>query len=135
MKQVNQVKNAKVFVRDPAHRTSHDKHLWDARMRRDKAAAAIPEWEEMRQLASAIKKHTLSNLDTYLERFEENATHNGIQVHWARDAEEHNHIVYEIFRQHGVKIVTKGKSMLHEECGLRDRQDGGAAWLQRCARE
>ena len=120
MKQVNQVKNASAFVKDSAHRSSHDKHLWDARMRRDKTAAAIPEWEEMRELASAIKKHTLSNLDTYLERFEENATRNGIHVHWARDAEEHNRIVYDIFQQHGVKTITKGKSMLHEECGLRE---------------
>ena len=120
MKQVNQVKNAGVFVNDPAHRSSHDKHLWNARVRRDGAAAAIPEWERMRELASEIKKHTLSNLDTYLERFEENATRNGIHVHWARDAEEHNRIVHDIFKQHGVKTVTKGKSMLHEECGLRE---------------
>ncbi|MGD8589915.1 MAG: lactate utilization protein B, partial [Chromatiales bacterium] len=94
--------------------------LWDARVRRDAVAATIAEWEQMRELASEIKKHTLSNLDSYLERFEENATRNGIHVHWARDAEEHNQIVYDIFKRHGVKTVTKGKSMLHEECGLRE---------------
>ena len=106
MKQVNQVKNASEFVKDPAHRSSHDKHLWDARMCRDAVATSIPEWEQMRELASEIKKHTLTNLDTYLEMFEENATRNGIHVHWARDAEEHSQIVYEIFKAHDVKTIT-----------------------------
>ena len=67
--------------------------LWAARMRRDKVAASIPEWEEMRELASQIKLHTLSNLDKYLEQFVANAEANGIHVHWARNAEEHNEII------------------------------------------
>ncbi|MGL6179842.1 MAG: lactate utilization protein B [Tannerellaceae bacterium] len=117
---VNQVKNGAKFIADTAHRVSHDTHLWEARMRRDKVAQTIPEWEEMRNLASQIKKHTLSNLDHYLEEFEKNATANGIHVHWARDAEEHNRIVFEIFKTHNVKVVTKGKSMLMDECEMRE---------------
>lgn len=119
MKPVNQVKRGAEFIRDTAHRESHDRCLWAARMRRDRAAAAIPEWEEMRTLASEIKRHTLSHLDRYLEEFERNATANGFIVHWAADADEHNRIVAGILESHGVKVVTKSKSMLTEECGLR----------------
>jgi len=43
----------------------------------------IAEWEELRSLASAIKEHTLTHLDQYLEQFEANAKSNGINVHWA----------------------------------------------------
>ena len=119
MKQVNQVKLGAEFIADTAHRVSHDRCLWEARMRRDRTAKQIPEWEEMRALASRIKLHTLSHLDEYLGHFERNLKKNGVIVHWAADAEEHNRIIYEIFRDHKVKVVTKGKSMLMDECGMR----------------
>lgn len=120
MKQVNQVKLGEEFIKQREHREMHDRCLWAARMRRDKVASTIPEWEEMRQLASEIKLHTLSNLDHYLEQFADNAAANGIHVHWARDAEEHNKIMLEILRSHNVKTVTKGKSMTMDECGMRE---------------
>ena len=105
---------------DPAHWKSHDKNLWAARMGRDEKAHEIKEWEVMRGIASRIKKHTLSNLDVYLEEFEKNCIANGIHVHWAIDAKEHNEIIYEIFKAHNVKTVTKGKSMVMDECGMRE---------------
>jgi len=80
----------------------------------------IPEWEELRALASSIKEHTLTHLDQYLEQFEANARANGIHVHWARDAEEHNLIVHAILADHGARSLIKSKSMLTEECRLRD---------------
>lgn len=118
MSQVNQVKLGAKFIADEAHRVSHDRCLWAARMRRDSVASSIPEWEEMRRLASEIKLHTLSHLADYLELFEQNLKLNGVHVHWAKDAEEHNRIVGEIFTSHNVKTVTKGKSMLMDECGM-----------------
>ena len=119
MTQVNQVKLGAKFIADTPHRESHDRCLWAARMRRDSVAQRIPEWEEMRELASQIKKHTLSHLEEYLILFEERLKENGVHVHWAIDAEEHNRIVLDIFQSHGVKVVTKGKSMLMDECGMR----------------
>lgn len=119
MQQINQVKRGAEFIADTAHRVSHDRCLWQARMRRDKVASSIPEWEEMREAASQVKLHTLSRLADYLEEFERNASANGIHIHWASDAEEHNRIVGEILQSHGVKVVTKSKSMLQDECGLR----------------
>ena len=79
----------------------HDERLWDLRQKRDREMHGIPEWEELRSLASAIKEHTLTRLDEYLDQFEANARSNGIHVHWARDGAEHNQIVHDILRDHG----------------------------------
>ncbi len=106
------------FIDDPKHEETHDRLVWAMRTHRDKAAAALPEWEELRDIASAIKEHTLTHLDEYLEAFEAKATKHGVHVHWARDAAEHNAIVLEIFEEHKVKLVIKSKSMLQEECGM-----------------
>ncbi|MFB3815088.1 MAG: lactate utilization protein B [Terriglobales bacterium] len=76
------------------------------------------EWEELRNTAALIKAHTLSRLADYLEEFERNAIANGIQVHWACNAAEHNAIVHRILVESGVTRLVKSKSMLTEECGL-----------------
>ncbi len=86
--------------------------------RRHAEAAATPEWEELREIASQIKEHTLTHLDRYLEEFEANATKRGAHVHWALDASDHNQIVYSILNDHGVKELIKSKSMLQEECQM-----------------
>lgn len=116
---VDVVKNAARFIhKDNVHEKEHDKNLWNARIKRDKIAATIPEWEELREIASKIKEHSLANLDYYLEMFEKNATARGAIVHWARDAQEHNEIVYSILQTKKVTEVIKSKSMLQEECGM-----------------
>ena len=60
----------------------------------------------------------LYDLDKYLTEFEQNATKRGIKVYFAKDAQEHNEIVYNILKQNNVKKVVKSKSMLTEECHL-----------------
>lgn len=118
-KVVDIVGNSKKFInQDDVHEPLHDKNLWNSRMKRDKVASEIPEWEDLRHLASTIKEHTLTHLDRYLVQFAENAEKNGIKVHWANNAQEHNEIVWEIFRQNNVKRLIKSKSMLQEECGM-----------------
>lgn len=109
---------AAAFNEDAARTAWHDGALWFVRQKRDRAAAQVPEWEALRTLAAAIKAHTLSRLDEYLEQFEARARANGIHVHWARDAGEHNRIVYDLLRARGVRRIVKSKSMLTEECGL-----------------
>ncbi|MCL4118088.1 UNVERIFIED_CONTAM: hypothetical protein GTU68_060713 [Idotea baltica] len=96
----------------------HDKALWYVREKRDKAAHGVKGWEYLRDLASAIKGNVLSDLDTYLVEFESNALKNGIKVHWASDAEEHNAIIGKILDDNKAKKVVKSKSMLTEECHL-----------------
>jgi L-lactate dehydrogenase complex protein LldF len=116
---IDQAEAAARFIAAPAHEKMHDERLWDLRQKRDREMEHIPEWEELRSLASAIKEHTLTHLDEYLEQFEANARANGVHVHWARDAVEHNQIVHGILRDHGAKSLIKSKSMLTEECGFR----------------
>jgi L-lactate dehydrogenase complex protein LldF len=116
---LDQAKNAEKFLADTVHEERLDKLLWAMRMRRDAAARQVPEWEELRTLASAIKEHTLSNLSQYLTQFEAKATANGMIVHWARDAHEHNQIVYDLLAEQGADALVKSKSMLTEECELR----------------
>ena len=54
-----------------------------------------------------------------IEEFERNAIANGMVVHWARDAAEHNQIVYDILSTHGATTLVKSKSMLTDECEMR----------------
>src|SRR5271155_1168925 len=111
--------NASLFIhQDNIHEPMHDRFLWGIRQRRDHLATAIPEWEELREIASKIKEHALTHLDQYLEEFELNATKRGAHVHWARDAAEHNEIVHSLLQSHGVQELIKSKSMLQEECGM-----------------
>ena len=111
---------AEIFNKDEARTDWHDETLWFVREKRDKAVKQISEWEQLRTLGSDIKDHTLSNLDNYLTEFEKNAQANGIKIHWAIDAEEHNEIILRIIREQKVQQVVKSKSMLTEECHLND---------------
>jgi L-lactate dehydrogenase complex protein LldF len=96
----------------------HDQALWFVRVKRDRMARAIPEWERLRDTAAQIKAHTASRLADYLEEFERNAQRLGATVHWARNAAEHNEIVLDALQRHAVRKVVKSKSMLTEECHL-----------------
>src|SRR5512143_891240 len=80
--------------------------------------AELPQWEQLRQAASDIRLHCLTNMDYYLEKLEAKVTEAGGSVHWARDAEEARRIVLDIARQHDVKLAVKVKSMATEEIGL-----------------
>jgi len=108
------------FVADDPRMHWHDKAVWYVRGNRDRAAASVPEWEALRELAAQVKAHTLSRLPEYLELFERNAVRLGAQVHWAADAVEHNQIVLSILEGRGTKRLVKSKSMLTEECPLND---------------
>jgi len=109
---------AESFQSDKAYSRWHDQALWFVREKRDKQARSLPEWEALREQASNIKKYTLSRLGHFLETFEKNATANGIHVHWAKDAQTHNQIIFQILSERNVTRVVKSKSMLTEECHL-----------------
>ena len=113
-------KRAAKFNRDTERVSRHDKTFWSVRQRRDSLAHNIPEWEDLREAANNIKKHTITHLADYLEMFEKAATENGAHVHWAKDAKEYNSIVIDIMHSHGVRKVVKSKSMLTEECHLNE---------------
>jgi L-lactate dehydrogenase complex protein LldF len=111
---------ADAFNKDEPRVDWHDQTLWFVREKRDKAASKVPEWEWLREVASKVKDNVLSNLSEYLIQFEAQATRNGIVVHWAADAKEHNEIVYGLLKEHGIDRMVKSKSMLTEECHLNE---------------
>lgn len=108
------------FIHNEDRMKWHDAALWQVRSKRDAASHGIAEWEQLRALASQIKENVLSHLDEYLLKFEANAQKNGVHVHWAADAAEHNRIVHEILAKHQVERIVKSKSMLTEECHLNE---------------
>lgn len=111
-------RKARQFLANESRADWHNRTLWFVRQKRDRIAATVPEWENLREQASCIKKETLANLDVYLEQLETEASRNGVRVLWAKDAGEFNRIILDIIRKHGAKNIVKSKSMLTEECGL-----------------
>lgn len=111
-------KKADSFIANEERVNWHDGALWHVRKKRDASAVELPEWELLRNTASKVKENVLSHMDEYLIQFEAEAKKNGVIVHWAATAEDHNRIVGEILAKHNATKVVKSKSMLTEECGL-----------------
>ena len=112
---------AEEFINKDAEKVNwHDGALWWIRQKRDMSANGTPQWEQLREAASAIKSNVISNLHDYLLQFEANVTKNGVKVYWAADADEHNQIVYSILKAKNITEMVKSKSMLTEECHLND---------------
>ena len=88
--------------------------------KRAAAMARLPEFEALRDIGRDIKNHTIENLDFYLETFEANVIRAGGHVHWCATAEEARTAVLAICQAAGARTVTKGKSMLSEECGINE---------------
>ncbi|GGE91217.1 iron-sulfur cluster-binding protein [Stappia taiwanensis] len=86
--------------------------------KRAKAAAALPEFEQLRDAARDIKDHVLAHLDLYLEAYADKVEASGGHVHWAQDAEDARRIILGICEAKKARTVTKGKSMITEEIGL-----------------
>ena len=90
---------------------------------RETSFAQMPDHEERRQRAHAIKADIVAHLDEHLARFIEKVSANGITVHRAADAEEAVAIFLQIAA--GVEkkdgkplLVAKSKSMVSEEVNL-----------------
>jgi L-lactate dehydrogenase complex protein LldF len=80
--------------------------------------AELPQWEQLRQIGSDIRQHTIENMDVYLTCLEEKVVAAGGHVHWAETAEDARRIVLQIAQEHNVKNVVKSKSMATEEIEL-----------------
>ena len=85
---------------------------------RAERVAELPQWEQLRQIGSDLRLHTIANMDVYLTRLEEQVKTAGGHVHWAETAEEARQIVLQIAKEHNVKKAVKAKSMATEEIGL-----------------
>ncbi|MEW5828367.1 MAG: LUD domain-containing protein [Chloroflexota bacterium] len=86
---------------------------------RVQAFASLPDWQERRQRAHAVRAEVIARLDEYLDRFVAKATANGMIVHRAADAAEAVKIILEITRHATHKaLIAKSKSMVSEEIEL-----------------
>jgi L-lactate dehydrogenase complex protein LldF len=87
-------------------------------VKRENAKANLPEFDTLRDEARALRDHTLTHLDLYLEAYERKVTESGGQVHYAVNAAEARAVVLRLCQEAGAKLVAKGKSMVSEEIGL-----------------
>lgn len=109
---------AKHLVNDAQLRHNVRRATDTIRGKRAKVVAELPDWQQLRDSARAIKDHTLRHLDSYLLQFEENCQRAGGKVHWARDADEANRIVVGIMQARGRNEVIKVKTMTSDEIQL-----------------
>jgi L-lactate dehydrogenase complex protein LldF len=92
-----------------------------ARLRAQAVAEYGPQaFERLRTAGAEIRDRALAELDTYLERFEREATGRGATVLFAETRAEACDLVVEICRRHGLRKAIKSKSMLSEEAGLNE---------------
>jgi L-lactate dehydrogenase complex protein LldF len=85
------------------------------------AAGALPDYQELRTAANALKAHTIGHLDYYLELFERNVTAHGGRVVWCQDATEVADFVLDVAKKRHAKLIVKSKSMTTEEVDLNER--------------
>jgi L-lactate dehydrogenase complex protein LldF len=85
------------------------------------AAASLPDYQELRTQANALKKHAIENLDHYLEEFERNVEAHGGKVVYCKDGTEVSDFVLGLAKERGVQLIVKSKSMTSEEVDLNER--------------
>jgi L-lactate dehydrogenase complex protein LldF len=85
------------------------------------APGACPDYQELRAQANAIKRHTIENLDYYLEQVEKSVTQRGGEVVFCRDATEVADFILGLAKRRNAHLVVKSKSMTTEEIDLNER--------------
>ena len=78
-------------------------------------------YQDWRTQANAVKRHTIENLDYYLELLEKNVAAKGGKVVFCRDGGEVADFVLNLAKERGARLIVKSKSMTSEEIDLNDR--------------
>ncbi|RPI14074.1 MAG: iron-sulfur cluster-binding protein [Acidobacteriales bacterium] len=84
------------------------------------SAATLPDYQELRDQAQALKKQTLDNLDFYLEQFETQVNAHGGKVIWCKEGAEVAEFLARLAREKDAKLLVKVKSMTSEEIELNE---------------
>lgn len=92
----------------------------------EKSYESFPDPGAAHAYGKGIRAEAIARLPELLEEFEQRAVANGAKVFWARDRKEANEYIVKLARGHGVRFVTKGKSMVTEEMDLNEalEEDG-----------
>ena len=81
----------------------------------------LPDFQELRTQANTIKRHTIENLDYYLEQLEANVIRRGGKVVWCKDGEEVAEFLVRLAKEKSARLVVKSKSMTTEEIDLNEK--------------
>ncbi len=92
--------------------------------RRAQAVAQVPEFEQLRDEARAIKNYSLAHLGELLEQYEQQVQAVGGQVHWAETAGDAQRLIVDLCTSAGARKIAKGKSMVGEEIELNEALEG-----------
>ena len=111
---------ARVALRDTQLRHNLGVATRTIRERRAEVVAERPDWEELREAGSALKRRVLRHLDEYLVQFEQAVEDAGGHVHWARDGVEAGRIVAGLVQATGAREVVKVKSLTTDEIQLNE---------------
>jgi L-lactate dehydrogenase complex protein LldF len=85
------------------------------------AGDLLPDYQDLRTHANLLKKHTIDNLDYYLEQVESNVAARGGKVVFCNDGTEVADFILDLAKQRGAKLIVKSKSMTTEELDLNER--------------
>ena len=85
------------------------------------AADVLPDYQELRTQANAVKQHAIDHLDYYLEQFQRSVEDRGGHVAYAKDATEVADFVLSLAKARGARLIVKSKSMTTEEVDLNER--------------
>ena len=88
------------------------------------AADALPDYQELRTQANAIKKHAIDNLDYYLEEFERNVEAHGGKVVYCKDGTEVSDFVLGLAKERGV--AADRQIEIDDHRGSRSQRAAGA---------
>jgi L-lactate dehydrogenase complex protein LldF len=81
----------------------------------------VPDFQELRNEANRLKKHTIENLDFYLEQFERNVEVHGGKVVYCESATDVADFILQLAKDRGAHLLVKSKSMTTEEIDLNHR--------------
>ncbi len=107
-----------ISIADPDLQVALDGNAEKRMAGRRQAFATIPDYQERRQRAHAVRADVIANLDDYLFEFIRHVEDNGFVVHRAADGAQAVQIILEIIQQNQAKLVAKSKTMVSEEINL-----------------
>jgi L-lactate dehydrogenase complex protein LldF len=81
----------------------------------------FPDYQDLRTAAHDMKRHTIENLDYYIEQFERNVEAHGGKVVFCSEAKDVADFVLDLAKRRGARLIVKSKSMTTEEIDLNER--------------
>ena len=85
------------------------------------AEDVLPAYQDLRQHAHNLKRHTLDHLDYYLEQVEKNVEAHGGKAVFCKDGAEVSDFILNLAKERGARLIVKSKSMTTEEIHLNER--------------